>query len=200
VRPPPNGRPFRTCHHVTSAASSKVGLSSIAPPPPAGSDQCTVTPFSGLWLHPADSMSFVGRSGPAVSVAIPLVFLAFAVVVTGVAASRGACGDGDLRPSCGMFATGIVLYSLLAVGALTALTTLVLLLLRRKPPKLAVVSSGLFVAAVSSLLLPVLAVGNKLAGAVVVMLVLPFATLLVLAASICSLACLSQTINRNRTT
>jgi hypothetical protein len=140
----------------------------------------------------------VGRPGRAVSVAIPLVFLAFAVVVTGIGESRGACGDGDLRPSCGMFATSIVLYSLAAVGALTALTTLVLLVLRRKPPKLAVVSSGLFVAAVSSLFLPVLAVGNKLAGAVVVMLLLPFAALLVLAASICSLVCLSQTIDASR--
>jgi hypothetical protein len=97
-----------------------------------------------------------------------------------------------------MFATGIVLYSLMAVGALTALTTLALLLLRRKPPKLALLSCGLFVAAVSSLLLFVLAVGNKLAGAIVVMFVLPFATLPVLAASICSLVCLSQTINRKR--
>jgi hypothetical protein len=39
---------------------------------------------------------------------------------------------------------------------------------------------------------PHAAVGNKLAGAVVVMLALPFAALLVLAASICSLVCLSR--------
>lgn len=86
----------------------------------------------------------------------------------------------------------------MAVDALSTLATLAYLLLRRRPPRLLSISSVLFLAAISSLLLPLLAAGNKLAGAVVVMAVLPLTALLTLAASICSLVCLSQTINRNR--
>jgi len=142
-------------------------------------------------------MAFVGRSGRVVTVAIPLAFVAIAATVTAIASSRGACGDGELQPSCGMFGTAIVFYTLITVDALTALTTLALLLFGRTPPKLALVGSGLFVAAILSLLLPVLAVG-KLGGAVVVMLLLPVTAVLVLAASICALVCLSHTMNRNR--
>jgi len=93
-----------------------------------------------------------------------------------------------------MFATGVVLYSLVAVDLLSALTALVLLILGRRPPKLLTISSVLFIAAISSLLLPLLAVGNKLAGATIVMFVFPLTALLALAASICSLVWLSQTI------
>jgi hypothetical protein len=88
-------------------------------------------------------MSFVGKYGRLVAAAVPLVFVAIVAVVTYMAASSGACSDGDLRPSCSMFATAILLYSLVAVGAVTALATLALLLLRRKPPKLLILSSVL---------------------------------------------------------
>ena len=145
-----------------------------------------------------DSMALMGRSGRVVSSAIPIAFLAFVAITTAVASSRGACGDGDLRPSCGMFATGVVLYSLVAVDLLSALTALVLLILGRRPPKPLIISSVLFIAAISSLLLPLHAVGNKLAGAVIVMFVFPLTALLALAASICSLVWLSQTINGKR--
>lgn len=143
-----------------------------------------------------DSMAFVGRLGRVVLVTIPLVFVAIEGIVTTIASSRGACGDGDFRPSCGMFATAIVFYTLMAVDVLSEVATLALLVFRRRPPRLALAGFGLFVV-ILSLWLPVLA-GGKLAGAVFVMLLLPFTALLVLGASICSLACLWEMMNRKR--
>jgi hypothetical protein len=97
-----------------------------------------------------------------------------------------------------MFAIGINLYSLIAVDAVTAFSTLFVLLRRRKPPTLLMGSSVLFAGAVLSLFLPVRAAGDKLGGAVVVMFFFPTATLLVLAASVCSLAWVTQWITRPR--
>jgi hypothetical protein len=153
----------------------------------------------GQLTKPGDGkMAFVRRSGRVFSAAIPVICIAFVAVVAKVAASEGACGNGDLRPSCGMFAMAIALYTAVAIGGLTTLATVALALLRRKPPRLLIISSVLLAAAISSLWLPVWAAGNKLAGAVVVMLVFPLSALLALAASICSVVWLSHAISRDR--
>lgn len=108
-----------------------------------------------------------------------------AVLIAAAASFRGMCGDGDFRPPCGMFAFGVALYGVLAIGAVTTLVTMAAVLLRRGFPPLLKVSSILYALTLTSFALPVRAAGNKFAGAIVVMMVAPISLLLLAAASVC---------------
>jgi hypothetical protein len=138
----------------------------------------------------------VRRSAPVLSLAVSLAFLVLTVVATIAASSRGNCGDGHYRPPCSMFALGIVIYGLVAVGAVATLITLVALILRQRVPPLLKASSVLYVAALLSLAVPVLAAGNKLAGAIVVLGVFPLSLGLLAAASVCLILWLGQAMSR----
>lgn len=52
-----------------------------------------------------------------------IVGITLAITVT--AGHRGMCGDGDLRPSCAMFAVALNIYGMIGVLAVTTLATLV---------------------------------------------------------------------------
>jgi hypothetical protein len=125
------------------------------------------------------------RSVPLLSSAFCLGYLLSAVLIAAAASFRGMCGDGDFRPSCGMFAFGVALYGVLAIGAVTTIVTVVAIVLRRGFPQLLKVSSILYTLALAWFVLPVRAAGNKFAGAIVVMMAAPFSLLLLAAASAC---------------
>src|SRR5437016_4929626 len=95
------------------------------------------------------------------------------------------CGDGDLRPPCGMFAFGVALYGALAIGAMITLIVLVRIVLKRRVSPLLKTSAILYASALLSFVLPVRAAGNKLAGAIVVMMILPISLVLLAAAFMC---------------
>ncbi len=120
------------------------------------------------------------------------VFIGTTLTVTVAAKHRGTCGGGDLRPPCGMFAVGLNIYGMIGVTAVSTLATLVTYAARRRPPVLLKTASILSVAAVGVLLLPVLATGNKLGGAFVVILIGPFAAGLLGCAFMCVLIWLSR--------
>ncbi len=64
--------------------------------------KAVLRPFS----DPGDRMAIVGRSRQAALVGVPVMFFAIAGSLTAIASYRGACADGNLRPSCGLFAFG----------------------------------------------------------------------------------------------
>jgi hypothetical protein len=84
-----------------------------------------------------------------------------------------------------MFAFGVALYGTLAVGAVIALVVLVGIVLKRPVSSLLRTSAILYASALLSFLVPVLTAGNKLAGAIVVMAVLPISLTLLAAAGMC---------------
>jgi hypothetical protein len=86
-----------------------------------------------------------------------------------------------------MFGFGVALYSSLAIGAVITLVVLVRIILKRRVSPLLKASAILYASALLSFILPVLASSTKLAGAIVVMAVLPISVLL-LAAALISLA------------
>jgi hypothetical protein len=122
----------------------------------------------------------------------------FAIVVgitsaaTVSAEHRGMCGDGDLRPSCLMFAFALNVYGMIGLLAVTTLATIVTYVVRRRPPVLLKVASILSGIAVTAFVLPVWLVGNKLAGAILVMTVAPVVLILLGAASFCVLIWLGK--------
>ena len=125
-------------------------------------------------------------SAPLLSFLVSVGYLLLAVVITAAASFRGMCGDGDFRlPPCAGFAFGIALYGALALGAVTTVISFVAFILRRRFPRLLNVSSILFVLALAFFVIPVTAAGNKLAGAIVVLMVFPFSLLLLSTALIC---------------
>jgi hypothetical protein len=132
------------------------------------------------------------------SVVFSLSYLILAEVITSVASSRGMCGDGDLRPPCAMFFVAIAIYGIAGIGTVSTLGTLVAVALRRRVPQLLKASSVLNVTAVLVLVLPVLAAGNNLAGAIVVMLTLPLTILLLAAAWVCFVIWLGRSMIRGR--
>ena len=115
------------------------------------------------------------------------VYLAIAILIAAVASSKGMCGDGYFRAPCSMFASGMAMYGALGIGATTTLVVLVGTVLGRRVSPLLKTSAILYGRALLSLLLPVRAAGNKLAGAIVVMAVLPISLGLLVSSSICVL-------------
>ena len=102
-----------------------------------------------------------------------VVYLGIVVLVAIAASSKGMCGDGDFRPPCSMFAFGVALYSALAIGAMITFVVLIRMVIRRRVSPLLKASAILYASALASFILPVRAAGNKLGGAIVVMMALP---------------------------
>lgn len=127
-------------------------------------------------------------------IAILAVIFGITLVATASAARKGMCGDGDFRPSCGMFAIGLNIYAMTAVSAIATLTTLAAYVIRRRPPVLLKAASIFSIVAVLAAVLPVWAAGNKLAGAIVLMITAPFILALLGGASFCVLLWLGKTI------
>ena len=140
-----------------------------------------------------DTMEFVLRAPRTLAIAAMLavmVSVTLAATVTG--AHRGMCGDGDVLPSCAMFAVGLSIYGMIGLSALTTLATLVTYAVRRHPPALLKTASVLSVAAVVALVLPVRVAGNKFAGAIVVMMFAPIVLTLLAGATLCVLLWLGK--------
>ena len=91
-----------------------------------------------------------------------------------------------------MFAVGVNIYGMIGVLAVTTLATLVMYALRRRPPVLLKTASILSGAAVGALIVPVRAAGNKLGGAIVVMMAAPIVLALLGIASFCVLLWLGK--------
>jgi hypothetical protein len=122
----------------------------------------------------AGMMDFVLRAPRTIAaVGMLAVMVGITLAATVAAEHRGMCGDGNFRPPCAMFAVGLSIYGMIGVSAVMTLATLVTYAVRRRPPPLLKTASVLSVAAVAAFGLPVLGAGNKLAGAVVVMMVAP---------------------------
>jgi len=99
----------------------------------------------------------------------------------------GVCGASDLQPSCTTF--GLIIFAL-AAAALCFITTIGMLLFRRRLPPLLKASGVLMMLALLSLLLPMVFIGiflNKLAGAIVVLMVFPIFASLLFAGIVCFL-------------
>lgn len=126
------------------------------------------------------------------TVALLAVMLGITLAATVAAGQRGMCGDGDFRPPCAMFAVGLNIYGMIGVSAIATLATLVIYALRRRPPALLTTASILSVAAVGVFVLPMGVAGNKLAGAIVVMMIAPIVLTLLAAASLCVLFWLGE--------
>jgi hypothetical protein len=105
--------------------------------------------------------------------------------VTLIAQKRGACGAGDLRPTCAMYAAGLNVYAMIAVLAVTVVATVAMYARRKRPPVQFQAASILSVAAACAYVLPVRAAGNKQAGAIVVTLMAPVVFTLLAFASFC---------------
>lgn len=126
------------------------------------------------------------------------VFLILALIagvtldVTVAAEHRGMCGGGESRPSCAMFAFGLNIYGMIGLSAAATLTTVVTYAVRRRPPVLLKVASLLSGAAIGALVLLVWAAGNRLAGAMVIMIVAPLVVSLLGGASLCVLLWLAK--------
>jgi hypothetical protein len=125
------------------------------------------------------------RSALALSLALSIVYLVIAVLITTAASFKGMCGDGDFRPSCGMFVFGIALYGAIAIGASTTFLTLAAVVFRRRASQLLKIGSLLYTGALLSFVLPVMAADNKFAGAIVALAVFPLSLILLAAASMC---------------
>ena len=125
------------------------------------------------------------RSAPLLSLASCAGYMALAVSITTAASFNEMCGDGDLRPSCGMFIFGVALYGILAIGAVTTIVWLIAVVLRRRFPQLLKVSSILYALALTSVVFPVLLGGNKFAGAILLIAAFPFTFLLLTAQFVC---------------
>ncbi len=132
-----------------------------------------------------DTIENVLKSAPAQSLAFGVFYLGIVVLITTAASLKGICGDGDFRPPCGGFAFGVALDGALAIGAIFSLVVLIRIVLRRRVPRLLKASAILYASALLLLVLPVWAAGNKLGGAIVIMMVLPISILLLAAALIC---------------
>lgn len=135
-------------------------------------------------------------SAPVISFAFCIAYLLAAILIGTIASLRGECGNGDLQPSCAMFTFGVALYGALAIGAITALVTLVGFVLRRSIPGLLKIGSLLYALALLSFVLPVRAAGNKLGGAIVVIAFFPLSLLLLVAASSCFVMWVGQITHR----
>lgn len=125
------------------------------------------------------------KSPPSRSLICCVVYLGIVVLIATAVSYKGMCGDGDLRPPCGMFAFGVALYGALAIGAILTLVVLMGTFLKRRVSPLLKTSAILYASALLSFVLPVRAAGNKLAGAIVVMMVLPISVVLLAAALMC---------------
>lgn len=137
---------------------------------------------------PFANMECVLRSARAFMIALILVVIVgITLAVTLAAGRRGMCGDGNHRPPCMMFAAALNVYAMIGVSAVTTLATLVTYVVRRRPPALLQRASILTIAAVGAFVLPVLAAGNKLAGALVLILISPLTVTLFAGASLCVL-------------
>jgi hypothetical protein len=127
------------------------------------------------------------KSAPWQSLICCVIYLGIVVLIATAASSKEMCGDGDFRlPPCDMFAFGVALYGALAIGAVITLVVLAGVVIRRRVSPLLKTSAILYASALLSFVLPVRAAGNKFAGAIVVMMVLPFSVVLLSAASICT--------------
>jgi hypothetical protein len=113
------------------------------------------------------------RSTPLRSMTCCGIYLAIVILITTVAFSKGLCGDGDSRPPCGGFAFDVSLYGALGIGAIVTVMVLVGIVLRRHVSALLKTSAIVYATSLLSFVLPLRAAGNKLAGAIVVMMVLP---------------------------
>ena len=138
------------------------------------------------------------RSAPVLSLAFCIVYLVIAVLITRGASSKGMCGEGDLLPPCNMFTFAVAVYGVIAIGAVTTLLTLAAVFFRRRVPQLLKTGSILYLVALLSLVLPVMLAGNRLGGAILLMMVLPFSLLLLAAASICFVLWLGRAVNHSR--
>src|SRR5260370_15698427 len=125
------------------------------------------------------------RSAPALSLAFSMVYLVIAISIPTAASFKGMCGDGDFRPSCGMFTFGIALYGAIAIGTAPTFLTFAAVVFRRRAPQLLKIGSVFYIVALLSFVLPVMTADNKFVGAIVVMEVFPFSLILLAAASMC---------------
>jgi hypothetical protein len=126
------------------------------------------------------------------AIAMLAVIVGVTLATTVTAEHRGMCGDGDFRPPCAMFAVGLNIYGMIGVLAVATLATLVTYAFRRRPPVLLKTASILTIGAAGAFIVPVRAAGNKLEGAVVVMMVAPIFLTLVGLASFCVLLWLGE--------
>jgi len=109
----------------------------------------------------------------------------FGVIVHSVS---GVCGASDLQPSCTTF--GLTVFGMAAV-VLCLLTTIGMVLLRRRLAPLLKASGLRMASAFLSLVVPLMVMAlffNKLAGAMVVMMVFPIFMSLLFAGVVCFLA------------
>jgi len=127
---------------------------------------------------------------------ILVVIVGITLAITLAAKHRGMCGEGDLRPPCMMFAAGLNIYAMIGVSAVTTLATLVTYVVRRRPPVLLRAASILSIAAVGAFVLPIRAAGNKLAGAIVEMMIAPLTVVLLGGACLCVLLWLGRVTGR----
>ena len=137
-------------------------------------------------------MDSVLRARMIAAVAMLTVMVGITLTATAAAEHRGICGVGDFRPSCAMFAVGLNIYGMIAVSAIATLATLVTYAFRRRPPVLVRTASILSLAGVGAFVVPVREAGNKLAGAIVVLMVAPVVLTLLGAASLCVLLWLAK--------
>ena len=125
------------------------------------------------------------KSAPWPSLTCCVIYLGIVVLIATAASSQGLCGDGDFRkPPCGWFALGVAIYGGIAICSMTTLVVLVGIVLKRRVSPLLKISAILYAIAMLSLVLPVRAASSKLAGAIVVMAVLPIGVVLLAAALI----------------
>jgi hypothetical protein len=135
-----------------------------------------------------DIIGDVLKSAPWRSLTCCVLYLGIVVLIATAASSQGLCGDGDLRkPPCSWFAFGVAIYGAIAICSITTLAVVVGVVLKRRVSPLLKISAVLYAIAVLSLVLPVRAASSKLAGAIVVMAVLPISVVL-LAAALMSVA------------
>jgi hypothetical protein len=108
----------------------------------------------------------------------------------------GVCGATDFQPTCTIF--GIVIFTV-AVVALCLITIIGMLLFRRRLEPLLIRSGVLVVLSPLSIFVPLTVMGrslNKLSGAMVVMMMFPFAAMLLFVGIGCFLAWATQTTYR----
>ncbi len=141
-------------------------------------------------------MNTVFRSEPVFAIITSSVmltlFIGSTLIVTVAAKHSGMCGNGDFRPPCGMFAVGICIYAMIAVTLVSTLVTLFTYAARRRPPVLLKWAAIFTLVGTCVFWLPIMAAGNKLAGAFVVIIVGPFAAVLLGCACFCIVAWVSR--------
>lgn len=116
-------------------------------------------------------------------------YFAIVALVANAASSKGMCGPGNFRPPCGGFAFGVALYGAIAICTLTMLMTLGRVILRRRVSLLLRSSAILYAGALLSFVLPLRGAGNKLEGAIIVLMVFPISVTLLTAAFTCAVVC-----------